>query len=350
MIQFVDPDDRDLLLVLEGDRYVSPAGRSYPIIDGIPRFVAGRDRAQAQTAASFGYKWTKQAHWGFKPGHDEVIWNFWREIFRWEGPQDLRELMEGKIVLDAGCGSGASLNQFVRWPAVVVGVDISSAIDTCRKNFEGQPNLALAQADVTRLPFPDESFDVVWSHGVLHHTPDTFESLKSVARHARVDGLVIFYVYVRKAPIREFADDHIRSIVSPLPPEEAWRRMEALTEFSRSLAGIKVELTVERDVPELGIKRGRYPLQRFLYYNFLKCYWNDDLSFDDNVHVNFDWYHPAYAHRHSAEEVREWLATLDLRQEHMHVSDSGIAVVARKRRPRTGRAGHIGVARPAGAD
>jgi SAM-dependent methyltransferase len=332
MMDFVDPLDRALPLVREGERLVSAAGRSYPVIDGIPRFVGAESAGQLQTSTSFGYKWTKQSDWGFKPGHDDVVWSFWRDIFGWEGPDDLRRLMEGKRVLDAGCGSGAALKQFVRWPAAIVGVDISSAIDACRRNFPSESNLTLVQADLTCLPFGDERFDVVWSNGVLHHTPDTFRSLEAIARHATVGGRVIFYVYLRKAPIREFADDHVRGLVSPLPPDDAWKRMEALTAFSRNLASIDAELVIDQDVPELGFKKGRYPIQRFIYYHMLKCYWNDGLSFDDNVHVNFDWYHPVYAHRHSPQEVRSWLAALHLDEEHMHISESGITVVARKRR------------------
>jgi arsenite methyltransferase len=330
MIEFVDPSDRRLMLVRRGDALVSPRGHSFPIVDGIPRFVRTDDAGQAQTAESFGYKWTRQSDWGFKPEHDEVVWNFWRDVFGWDGPDDLRRLMEGRLVLDAGCGSGAALKQFVRWPTEVVGVDISDAIDACRKNFPAAANLTLVQADLMTLPFGDEVFDVVWSNGVLHHTPDTLRSLAAITRHARVDGLVIFYVYVRKAPIREFVDDYLRNILASLPPDEAWQRMEALTEFSRSLSKIDAELVLERDVPELGFKAGRYSLQRFIYYNILKCYWNPGLAFDENVHVNFDWYHPTYAHRHTPEEVKGWLRMLRLELQRIHVSDSGIAVVARK--------------------
>ena len=47
-----------------GSELVSPLGNRYPIRDGIPRFVADVDAGQAQTAESFGYKWTRHANWG----------------------------------------------------------------------------------------------------------------------------------------------------------------------------------------------------------------------------------------------------------------------------------------------
>ncbi len=331
MITFplVDPADRRLPLTRDGDAYMSPAGRRYPIVDGIPRFVEVGDPAQAQTADSFGYKWTRQPAWGARDS-DDVIWSMWRGMFGF-GPEALRALMTGKTVLDAGCGSGVALRLFASWPAAVAAADISAAIDACKSQLDGAGTITFLQADLNALPFPDASFDVVWSSGVLHHTPDTFGALRSVARHARPGGHVVFYVYVKKAPIREFVDDHIRREISELPPAEAWRRMDELTQLGRSLAAITQPLVIESDVPELGLKSGTYDLQRFAYYNLFKCFWNDALSFDENVNVNFDWYHPKYAHRQTPEQVRGWLEELHLDAEFFNVGDSGITVIARKR-------------------
>ena len=46
------------------------------------------------------------------------------------------------------------------------------------------------------------------------------------------------------------------------------------------------------DIELLGIKAGRHNIQRLIFYTMFKCYWNPNLNFEDNVHVNFDWYHP----------------------------------------------------------
>ena len=75
----------------------------------------------------------------------------------------------------------------------------------------------------------------------------------------------------------------------------------------------KQKVTFDNDIKVNGtlVKKGTYDLQRFMYYNMFKCYWNSKLSFDDNVHVNFDWYHPRYSHRHTPEQVQGWLKELD---------------------------------------
>jgi arsenite methyltransferase len=326
----VDPKDRSKKLHLEGQTLISEAGNQYSVVQGIPRFVTAKDSGQLQTADSFGYKWNKQSDWGFKPEHDPVVWSIWRDFYGWEGPDELKALMSGKRVLDAGCGSGASLKQYVDWPAEVFAADISNAVDACRKNFQNREHCRFIQADLMNLPFPDEVFDIVWSNGVLHHTPNTFEALRAITRHARKGGLVIFYIYVKKAPIREFVDDYLRDIISPMNPDQAWERMEAFTRLSKNLSEMRANVTIEEDFPELGIKKGTYDIQRFIYYHIFKCFWNDGLSFDDNVNVNFDWYHPTYSHRHSPEEVRGWLETLSLKSLSFHQSESGIAVIAEK--------------------
>lgn len=328
MIDLYDPDDRSQKLERKGNVLVSVSGKSYPIINEIPRFVEDHDEGQTQTSESFGYKWNRQKCWA--NNSEQIMWTIWKDFFGWDTQEELRKIMMGKKVLDAGCGCGTSMSQFVEWPAYLVGVDISTAIDACMSNFPDPVNRQFIQADLNKLPFADEQFDVVWSNGVLHHTPDTYESLKAITRHLRRGGTMIFYIYVKKAAVREFVDDYLRNIISEMPPEAAWRRMEVFTRFSKALAETNVDITLEEDFPELGFKKGKYNLQRFIYYNVFKCFWNPALSFDDNVNVNFDWYHPKYSHRHSPDEIREWLSELGLKEKSFQVSESGIGVIAEK--------------------
>jgi hypothetical protein len=139
-----------------------------------------------------------------------------------------------------------------------------------------------------------------------------------------------FYVYRRKAPAREFTDDHVREQLRGLTDEQAWNAMRPLTKLARNLAALQAEVVVEEDVPELGIQAGRQDVQRLIYWNFAKLYWNDALSFEENVHVNFDWYRPRYAHRQTEAEVREWCEAAGLSITRFHEQPSGFAVIAAK--------------------
>lgn len=331
-LPYSDPQDITQTLSLQDNRWISASGNVYPILDHIPRFVSYKDAGQKQTSQSFGYKWNRHQDWGIKAEHDNInlVWSIWKDFYGWNGPEDLKRLVEGKVVLDAGCGSGTSIHRYIDWPSLIVGADISEAVDACRRNFQNRTNLQLVQADLTLLPFAEKTFDVIWSNGVLHHTPDTYHSLQRLTRHLKIGGQMIFYIYVKKAPIREFVDDHVRTAISTLPEEQAWERMEVLTKVGKALSDLKAKITIDEDFPELGFKKGTYDLQRFIYYNMFKCYWNENISFEDNVHVNFDWYHPVYSHRHTPEEVQGWLKELNYAEQYMHVSESGIAVIAER--------------------
>ena len=106
--------------------------------------------------------------------------------------------------------------------------------------------------------------------------------------------------------------------------------MEPLTHLGRVLSELKAEVDLPADIDVLGIKAGQYDVQRLVYYNMLKCYWNSRLSFDENVHVNFDWYYPRYAWRHTEDEVRQWLRDAGLKLVHENVEDAGITVRGKK--------------------
>jgi hypothetical protein len=124
---------------------------------------------------------------------------------------------------------------------------------------------------------------------------------------------------------------HDLAQLAGLSNEQAWEAMRGLTRLARALAESGGQVEIEEDVPLLGIHAGRQPLQRLIYWAFAKLYWNPHLSFEENVHVNFDWYRPRYAHRHTAAEVRDWLAQAGLVEEWFHEQQSGYTVRARKR-------------------
>lgn len=80
----------------------------------------------------------------------------------------------------------------------------------------------------------------------------------------------------------------------------------------------------------LGVEAGEYDVQRLLYHFFAKCYWNPDLSEHENVLINYDWYHPQIATRHTLEEVEAWFARAGLKVVHTHVDFYGITARGRR--------------------
>jgi SAM-dependent methyltransferase len=106
---------------------------------------------------------------------------------------------KGLRVLEVGCGLGTDGVQFARAGADYTGVDLTAAaVELARRNFE-QRGLSgkFRTADAEALDFPDESFDLVYSHGVLHHTPDTAQAIREVHRVLRPGGTAVVMLYHR---------------------------------------------------------------------------------------------------------------------------------------------------------
>ncbi|MBV9764074.1 MAG: class I SAM-dependent methyltransferase [Acidobacteriaceae bacterium] len=99
----------------------------------------------------------------------------------------------GLKVLEIGVGAGVDFCNWVRNGAIATGVDFTTqAIELTREYLEldGHPETSyrLLTADAEQLPFEDESFDVVYSYGVLHHTPDTPKAFQEARRVLRKGG------------------------------------------------------------------------------------------------------------------------------------------------------------------
>jgi len=288
---------------------------------------------QAQTESAFGYKWHRRESYESRP-LQEFTRQWLLEKYCGGDPEMLAGwLRDGpQLILDVGCGAGYSALLFFGDHLRrhdYLGVDISDAVDVARERFaEAAYPGEFLQADLTALPIPDGSVDLVFAEGVLHHTDDTGVAIKAVTRKLRPGGRFLFYVYARKGPIREFTDDLVRRHLEPMSDEEAWEALKPLTRLGASLGELGVELDVREDIPFLGINAGRVDLQRFFYYSIMKAYFRPELSFDEMHHVNFDWFRPLNCHRHTEEEVRAFCVDAGLSIERLHAEPSGFTVVA----------------------
>lgn len=107
----------------------------------------------------------------------------------------------GEDVLEIGVGLGTDHVQFARAGAELHGVDLTERgieLVRTRLQLEGLSS-DLRQADAEQLPFPDASFDYVYSWGVLHHTPDTPRAVREAIRVLKPGGRICVMVYARHA-------------------------------------------------------------------------------------------------------------------------------------------------------
>lgn len=177
-------------LTREPQRLVCPHGHEFPIVRGIPRFVPSDGYVR-----SFSREWnthrTTQLDSAGAGGVSE------RTLREKTGlaPADVA----GRVVLDAGVGTGRFAEILRRWGACVVGVDLSLALEAAATNLAGTEGVQLAQADIFELPFAPGTFDLIVSIGVLHHTPDTRRAFEALVPLLKPGGTIAIWVYPNEA-------------------------------------------------------------------------------------------------------------------------------------------------------
>lgn len=182
----------------------------FPVLRGIPRFVASD-----QYVGSFSYEWNRwnRVQLDIANGRRESEDTFAEKTgFT---PDELR----GKLVLDVGCGAGRFLDVASRWGARVVGIDLSFAVEASQKTLGTRPNVSVIQADVFRLPFREQTFDAIFSIGVLHHSRDTREAFLQLPKLLKNGGDLAVWLYYYQDKVYNAASDFWRAVLRPLP---AW--------------------------------------------------------------------------------------------------------------------------------
>lgn len=177
------------------------SGNLYPVRNGIPRFVES-----SAYNSTWDYKWTvidrgrglnyrilDKADLAYRT-HDLFDRND-------HGGRAFRHA-EGRLALDVGCGAGQYTIKLLQTckPKKIVSVDLTGGVDIFRKILverypEYHRHILIVQANVFQLPFCDDFFDYAFSLGVLHHTGDSREAIRQVARVLKPGGQINFWVY-----------------------------------------------------------------------------------------------------------------------------------------------------------
>jgi 2-polyprenyl-3-methyl-5-hydroxy-6-metoxy-1,4-benzoquinol methylase len=276
--------------------------RVFPAPRGVTRFVGPQNYAN-----SFGFQWHRYDR--TQLDHDEIKE---AEIhFRMKtgfGPEDLK----GKLVLDVGCGMGRFAEVATRWGARVVGVDLSAAAEVAARNLATRDFTAF-QADVFFLPFAPESFDYIYSIGVLHHTPDCEKAVKVLPQYLKPGGRMAVWLYSRYSHWYRFSDIY-RKYTHRMSADRLHGVLKVAVPFFYQLdRGLRAIPLVGK--PVAGVVHHLFPVNRHA-------------DPETRVLNTFDWYSPKYQSKHTYEQVFRWFEDCGLQD--LHVGESPIAVWGRK--------------------
>lgn len=148
-----------------------------------------------------GAEYDRQHELGTREFFDSVERHRYNEYAPWMPGLMEFDHYRGQRLLEIGCGMGTDLLQFARGGARCIGIDLTPrSVEITRHRFAlyGAGGSFMI-SDGERLPFRSESFDVVYSNGVLHHTPDTEGAIREVHRVLRPGGIAKVMLYHRNS-------------------------------------------------------------------------------------------------------------------------------------------------------
>jgi uncharacterized protein YbaR (Trm112 family)/SAM-dependent methyltransferase len=225
------------------------------------------------------YDWDGESYWNIDPKRMFASMRFMLDLAHHQ--------INGKQVLEVGIGIGGIADYMARDEgAELVGVDLGYAVDAAYRNFGENRFLHIVQASAFQPPFKPDTFDLVYSQGVIHHTSSTKTAFDQVARLPKRGGRLYIWVYSptseNRSPLRRalmMMENALRPLIWPLP--EQLQRIALLPIVPLYLLHQNV------------LVRGRED-------DFIRYGWREAL------HAARDRFTPRYAYRHSEEEVSSW--------------------------------------------
>jgi len=314
---FRDPENY-VPLSFRNEKLTSVKGTSYPIIAGIPRFVGSENYA-----SDFGLQWNlfSKTQLDSHTGTNTSLERLSRCL---NGHLDG---INGKLVLEAGCGAGRFTEVLLKNGAIVHSFDLSNAVEANMKNNGKSKNLILAQADIDKIPFPKRHYDYVICLGVLQHTPITENSILNLYEMVRPGGCLIFDHYIFKwrnvlpPPIGR-SDIIYRKILLALPQEKRFKTIKKIVDFFFPLHWqYKDSLTFQRILRRISPVHFYYPhmalRNKQMYYEWALLDTHDYLT--DN-----------YKHHRSIGQIEQLLRKLNANEIVVNEGGTGLEAFCRK--------------------
>ena len=230
---------------------------------------------------SFGLQWEML-------DYEEKTWAKDLELRKTEFLHNMggqKRFLKNKLLLDAGCGNGKLTNAMTGFELEVVGMDFSLSVERayCKRLQFAEANSVFShfvQGDVIKPPFQKESFDLIHSSGVLHHTHNTLEAFQRIATLVNRKGRFYVQLYRKRSICIDLPFNIIRKLTTKIPIKMLYNSCLIFAPFHKYISKILATLR--------GDKFMIRPSTR------------------EQALIMFDTYSPKYRNVHTIEELFEW--------------------------------------------
>lgn len=268
---------------------------TFPIVDGIPRFVPIHNYSE-----SFGLQWNRfsSTQIDSKVGTNRSETRF-REETLWS-----KDDLNGKLVLDAGCGSGRFSEIALRFGAHLIAVDYSSAVKAAQNNLSSINSL-IVQGDLATLPISDETFDYIYCIGVLQHTSNPNVITKELLRCLKVGGEITLTFYENSSwHVRFYSKYLIRPLTKRLPKALLLKLLEKTSIIWFPMTKVLFSLP-----PKFSrVLRYMIPIANYVEFDYIK----QSIAKDEAILDTFDMLSPSYDKPIKKSEILSWIQNSEI--------------------------------------